>query len=119
MITFICALVILFMGYFLYGRLVERVFKPDDRPTPAVKDPDGVNHVPMKAYSVLSQPETDAFMIGIKDGDTESLIRKYLKAGVMNNGRYEATELGTPQGGNLSPLLSLSVRLSQTQALNN
>lgn len=33
----------------------------------------------------------------INDGDTESLIRKYLKAGVMNNGRYEATEIGTPQ----------------------
>jgi len=42
----------------------------------------------------------------IRDGDTESLIRKYLKAGVMINGRYEATNLGTPQGGNLSPLLS-------------
>ena len=42
----------------------------------------------------------------IHDGDTESLIRKYLKAGVMNKGIYEATEVGTPQGGNLSPLLS-------------
>lgn len=42
----------------------------------------------------------------IHDGDTESLIRKYLKAGVMVNGRYESTKLGTPQGGNLSPLLS-------------
>ena len=42
----------------------------------------------------------------IHDGDTESLIRKYLKAGVMNKGRYESTEIGTPQGGNLSPLLS-------------
>ena len=42
----------------------------------------------------------------IRDGDTESLIRKYLKAGVMVRGRYEATEVGTPQGGNLSPLLS-------------
>ena len=42
----------------------------------------------------------------IDDGDTESLIRKFLKAGVMVNGLYEATELGTPQGGNLSPLLS-------------
>ena len=42
----------------------------------------------------------------IHDGDTESLIRKYLKAGVMNNGVYEATNVGTPQGGNLSPLLS-------------
>ena len=42
----------------------------------------------------------------IHDGDTESLIRKYLKAGVMVQGRYEETNVGTPQGGNLSPLLS-------------
>ena len=42
----------------------------------------------------------------IRDGDTESLIRKYLKAGVMNQGKYEPTDVGTPQGGNLSPLLS-------------
>lgn len=42
----------------------------------------------------------------INDGDVESLIRKYLKAGVMVQGRYEKTEQGTPQGGNLSPLLS-------------
>jgi len=42
----------------------------------------------------------------INDGDTESLIRKYLKAGVMVQGRYEKTDRGTPQGGNLSPLLS-------------
>lgn len=42
----------------------------------------------------------------IRDPDTESLIRRYLKSGVMENGIYEATELGTPQGGNLSPLLS-------------
>lgn len=42
----------------------------------------------------------------IHDPDTESLIYKYLKAGVMVRGRYEKTEKGTPQGGNLSPLLS-------------
>ena len=42
----------------------------------------------------------------INDGDTESLIRKYLKAGVMTSQGYEETRLGTPQGGNLSPLLS-------------
>ncbi len=39
-------------------------------------------------------------------GDTESLIRKYLKAGVMVRDKYEETNVGTPQGGNLSPLLS-------------
>ena len=42
----------------------------------------------------------------IKDGDVVSLIRKYLSAGVMDNGVTKATEKGTPQGGNLSPLLS-------------
>lgn len=42
----------------------------------------------------------------VNDPDTESLIRKYLNAGVMVKGKYEPTEKGTPQGGNLSPLLS-------------
>ena len=42
----------------------------------------------------------------IKDGDVVSLIMKYLKAGVMENGKVKATKVGTPQGGNLSPLLS-------------
>lgn len=42
----------------------------------------------------------------IDDGDVISLIRKYLVSGVMVNGKYEETPVGTPQGGNLSPLLS-------------
>ena len=42
----------------------------------------------------------------INDPDTESLIRKYLNAGAMIKGKYEKTTKGTPQGGNLSPLLS-------------
>lgn len=42
----------------------------------------------------------------VKDSDITSLILKYLKAGVMVNGTFEETNVGTPQGGNLSPLLS-------------
>ena len=42
----------------------------------------------------------------VMDPDTESLISKYLKAGVMVKGGYEETTTGTAQGGNLSPLLS-------------
>ncbi len=42
----------------------------------------------------------------INDGDTESLIYKFLKADVMIEGKRYKNELGTPQGGNLSPLLS-------------
>ncbi|OPX44625.1 group II intron-encoded protein LtrA [Ruminiclostridium hungatei] len=42
----------------------------------------------------------------IKDGRVLSLIRKYLQSGVMINGVVMDTEEGTPQGGNISPLLS-------------
>ena len=42
----------------------------------------------------------------IKDGRVVSLIRKYLVSGVMVNGVLQPTKVGTPQGGNLSPLLS-------------
>lgn len=42
----------------------------------------------------------------IKDGRVLSLIRKYLQSGVMINGVVNDTEEGTPQGGNISPLLS-------------
>ena len=42
----------------------------------------------------------------IKDGEVISLIRKYLVSGVMINGVKVETLEGTPQGGNLSPLLS-------------
>lgn len=42
----------------------------------------------------------------IKDGDLISLIHKFLKAGVMENGLRIESEKGVPQGGPLSPLLA-------------
>jgi group II intron reverse transcriptase/maturase len=42
----------------------------------------------------------------IKDGKVISLIHRYLNAGVAQNGLFERTEIGVPQGGNLSPILS-------------
>jgi len=42
----------------------------------------------------------------IKDPDTESLIRRVLQSGVMVEGVFQETKIGTPQGGNLSPLLA-------------
>lgn len=48
------------------------------------------------------------YLVGktVKDPDVISLVTKYLRAGVMIRGRYEDTSIGTPQGGNLSSLLS-------------
>jgi group II intron reverse transcriptase/maturase len=42
----------------------------------------------------------------VKDEAVIALIRKFLKSGVMVDGLASQTEQGTPQGGNLSPLLS-------------
>ncbi|MBQ4377803.1 MAG: carbon starvation protein A [Treponema sp.] len=49
MVTFFVALAILIGGYFVYGSLVEKIFKPTDNPTPAVSNPDGVDYVPIPA----------------------------------------------------------------------
>lgn len=53
MVTFIVMLAILLAGYLFYGKFVERIFRPDDRPTPAVDHPDGVDFVPMKTWRVF------------------------------------------------------------------
>lgn len=50
MISFISAIVILMIGYFVYGRLTEKVFGPDDRKTPAVTMEDGVDFVQIKTW---------------------------------------------------------------------
>ena len=42
----------------------------------------------------------------VKDGDVISIIRKYLVSGIMIDDEYEESIVGTPQGGNLSPLLA-------------
>jgi len=42
----------------------------------------------------------------VSDRRAVTLIRRYLEAGVLSGGVYSATEVGTPQGGPLSPLLA-------------
>jgi retron-type reverse transcriptase len=40
----------------------------------------------------------------VKDETIITLIKKFLKSGVMADGLVSQSEQGTPQGGNLSPL---------------
>jgi len=42
----------------------------------------------------------------VSDRRVLKLLRKWLKAGVLEEGRIEGTELGSPQGGVISPLLA-------------
>ena len=54
MITFLVCLAVLVIGYFVYGKYVERVFKPDyNRKTPAITMQDGVDYIPMPTWKIL------------------------------------------------------------------
>ncbi len=53
MVSFIVALIVLIIGYLVYGRLVSKVFSPDDRTTPAVSVNDGVDCIPMKTWKAV------------------------------------------------------------------
>lgn len=57
---------------------------------------DTVNHD--KLISILREQ--------VNDSHTVHLIRKFLQAGVMDNGLVSVTTIGVPQGGPLSPILS-------------
>ena len=53
MVSLILALVVLFVGFAVYGRLVDKIFMPDDRQTPAIAINDGVDCVPMKPWKAF------------------------------------------------------------------
>ncbi len=53
MISLILALVVLLAGFAVYGKVVERIFGPDDRQTPAIAFNDGVDCVPMKPWKAF------------------------------------------------------------------
>lgn len=53
MISFSLSIIALILGYFLYGRFVERVFKPDNRVTPAVEKADGVDYIVLPNWKIF------------------------------------------------------------------
>lgn len=53
MISLILALLVLLVGFAVYGKVVERIFGPDDRQTPAIAINDGVDCVPMKPWKAF------------------------------------------------------------------
>ena len=54
MITFTIALLLLIAGYFVYGKIVDRMFLPDaSRPTPAISKQDGVDYLPLPTWKIF------------------------------------------------------------------
>ena len=54
MITFICCLILLILGYFIYGKYVESIFSTDkNRTTPAYSLQDGIDYIPLPTWKVF------------------------------------------------------------------
>lgn len=53
MITFTLCLLALIVGYFTYGRLMERLFGPDGRQTPAITKADGVDYISLPSWKIF------------------------------------------------------------------
>ncbi len=53
MVSFFICLALLIGGYFVYGKVVENTFAPDDRETPAVRINDGVDYVVMPLWKLF------------------------------------------------------------------
>lgn len=53
MISFLICFAALILGYLIYGKVVERIFGPDDRPTPATLHPDGVDYIALPTWKVF------------------------------------------------------------------
>lgn len=59
MISFLVCLALLIGGYFVYGNLVNNIFNPDDRETPAVRINDGVDYVVMPQWKLFLIPASE------------------------------------------------------------
>lgn len=46
-------MIALVIGYLIYGRVVERIFAPDNRPTPAISKADGVDYVVLPGWKIF------------------------------------------------------------------
>ena len=79
---FLGGIAFLLLGYFTYGRLVEWIVGPDDRMTPCVKNPDGVDFVPLPQWknmliqllNIAGVGPVIGVILGIKFGKVALLI---------------------------------------------
>ena len=109
-------------------RVIEPIFEPDFHPSSYAYRPGrscqkavakaeqflnryGLTHVvDMDLSKCFDRLNHERILQGVQrrisDGKILKLIRQFLEAGVMQDGAWEATEIGSPQGGVISPLLS-------------
>ena len=86
MTWFLGGILFLIVGYFIYGKIAEKIFLPDDRKTPAVDHPDGVDTLPLPQWknmliqllNIAGVGPVIGVILGIKFGKIALLvIRSY------------------------------------------
>jgi RNA-directed DNA polymerase len=81
---------------------LERVLQEHESGCQVVLDADIQGFFDNLPHAVIMQ----AVAAQVADGNILNLIEKFLRAGVMENGVFKPTTVGTPQGGVVSPLLA-------------
>lgn len=79
---FLGGIAFLALGYFTYGKVVERLIPPDDRKTPCIAHPDGVDYVPLPKWknmliqllNIAGVGPVIGVILGIKFGKVALLI---------------------------------------------
>ena len=79
---FLGGIAFLVIGYFTYGKVVERLIPPDDRKTPCIAHPDGVDYVPLPKWknmliqllNIAGVGPVIGVILGIKFGKVALLI---------------------------------------------
>jgi RNA-directed DNA polymerase len=81
---------------------IESVIRLHGQGFPVVLDADIKGFFDNLSHSVIMQ----AVAQRISDGNILRLVQSFLTSGVMENGVFKPTTIGTPQGGVISPLLA-------------
>lgn len=82
MLFFLAGIVLLIVGYFTYGKLVEKIVGPDDRTPPAISEADGVDYVVLPKWknmmiqllNIAGVGPVIGVILGIKFGEIVFLI---------------------------------------------
>jgi RNA-directed DNA polymerase len=81
---------------------LEAVLKSMNEGYPCVLDADIRGFFDNLSHQVIMQAVAER----VADGNILRLVEKFLTSGVMDNGIFKPTTIGTPQGGVISPLLA-------------
>jgi len=81
---------------------IKRVLSFHERGDRAILDADIAGFFDNIPHKLI----VDAVAEEVADGNILDLVKKFLAAGVLDNGVFKPTTIGTPQGGVISPLLA-------------